>query len=38
MGVSPLKGEDPTPRPGAEGSLEQVTDRIFEAWKENHDE
>ena len=37
--VSPLKDEDlaPLPEVGAEGSLEQLADRIFEEWKANHD-
>lgn len=39
LGVSPLKDEDlaPLPEGGAEGSLEQLADRIFEEWKANHD-
>lgn len=37
--VSPLKDEDLDPRPevAAEGSLEQLADRIFDKWKANHD-
>lgn len=37
--VSPLKDEDLTPLPEvkAEGSLEQLADRIFDEWKANHD-
>lgn len=37
--VSPLKDEDlaPLPEVKAEGSLEQLADRIFEEWKANHD-
>lgn len=37
--VSPLKDEDLDPRPEAEaeGTLEQLADRIFEEWKANHD-
>ena len=39
LGVSPLKDEDlaPLPEVEAEGSLEQLADRIFDAWKANHD-
>nr|DAV81468.1 MAG TPA: hypothetical protein [Caudoviricetes sp.] len=37
LGASPLKDGDLTPRPGAGGPLEQVADRIFEAWKANQD-
>lgn len=37
--VSPLKDEDlaPLPEVRAEGSPEQLADRIFEEWKANHD-
>lgn len=37
--VSPLKDEDlaPLPEVAAEGTLEQLADRIFEEWKANHD-
>ena len=37
--VSPLKDEDlaPMPEVKAEGTLEQLADRIFEEWKANHD-
>ena len=39
LGISPLKDEDLDPRPEveAEGTLEQLADRIFEEWKANHD-
>lgn len=39
LGVSPLKDEDlaPLPEVKAEGSLDQLADRIFEEWKANHD-